>query len=156
MQSVTVMRGELGNVPVRPTRLITVSLCAESKNGLALARIVSKRDIFAFFAASCAARNRATRCSGVSAPNDGPLDPVGSLGPPVPGAGENLELVALAAPEANFEEACGVVAVNRVADEAVRSPFLAAMVDFLYVVRAAKVSTWAEQFAVSGAKKGSP
>lgn len=105
---------------------------------------MSKRDIFAFFAASCAARNRATRCSGVSAPSVGPLDPVGSLGPPVPGAGENLELVALAAPEANLEEACGVVAVNRVADEAVRSPFLAAMIDFLCVDCAAINSIWAE------------
>lgn len=127
------MGGELGNVPVKPTKLITVSLCAESKNGLALARIVSKRDIFAFLAASCAARNRATRCSGVSAPSAEPLDPVGSLELPMPGAGVNLEFVALAAPEANLEEACGVVAVNRVADEAVRSPFLAAMLKFLCV-----------------------
>lgn len=92
---------------------------------------MSKRDIFAFLAASCAARNRATRCSGVSAPIVEPLGPVGSLGPPVPGAGENLELVALPAPEANLEEACGVVAVKRVADEAVRSPFLAAMLKLL-------------------------
>lgn len=106
---------------------MTVNLCAESKNGLALARIESKRDIFAFLAASCAARSRATRCSGVSAPNDGPLDPAGLPDPPALGPGENLEVGSLAGPEPNLEDACGVVAVNRVADEAVRSPLLAAI-----------------------------
>lgn len=122
--------GHLGFAPVKPTRLITVNLCAESKKGLALARIKSNRDIFAFLAASCAARNRATRCSGVSAPDDGPADSewVGFLGPASPGPGANPEGGALAPPEPSLEEACGVVAVNRVADEAVRSPLLAAMV----------------------------
>lgn len=52
----------------------------------------------------------------------------GFVGPRGPGPGTDLELVAWAAPEPILEEACGVVAVNRVADEAVRSPFLGGMV----------------------------
>lgn len=115
-------------LPVRPTKLITVILWAESKNGLDFASIWSNRDTFAFLAASCAARNRATRCSGVSVPADGPAADIGFLGPPVPGTGRNLELGA-AAPDPILEEACGVVAVNRVADEALRSPSLAAITD---------------------------
>lgn len=64
-----------------------MSLCAESKIGLDLARIWSNRDTFEFLAASCAARNLATRCSGVSVPDGVPAADEGVLGPADPVGG---------------------------------------------------------------------
>lgn len=110
---------ERANTPVNPTKATTVILCAESKNGLDLARIESKRDTFAFLAAWCAARSRATLCSGVSAPDEDPAELGDFAGP---------DGIGLAAPEPILEDAWGVVGVKRVADEAVRSPFLGGMV----------------------------
>lgn len=106
------------NVPVNPTKLSTVILCAESKKGLDFASSWSNRDTLALLAFSCAARNRATRCSGVSPCGiDPPAGDAGLPGPPAPAAGGNRDL----------EDACGVVAVNRVAEVALRSPSLLAI-----------------------------
>lgn len=64
-------KGGGGNhTPVRPTRPITVSLCAEFKIGLVFSRNRSRGDVLATFAASCAALRRRTRCSGVSRGGD--------------------------------------------------------------------------------------
>lgn len=100
---------------------MTVILCAESKKGRDLAISWSNRDIWAVFALSCAARNRATRCSGVSEFGDDAARAgeaaAALLGPPAPGGGGNRD----------GPDAWGVVAVNRVAEEALRSPSLAAI-----------------------------
>lgn len=120
---------ERASIPVIPTKLTTTILCAESSNGRVLSRIASKRDTFAFLAAWWAARNRATFCSGVSMPDEDAPEPGDRLGPPVLPDGTALPFVGLAAPEPILEEACGVVGVNRVADEAVRSLFLGGMVE---------------------------
>lgn len=108
-------------IPVSPTRLMTVILCAESKKGRDFAISWSNRDIWAVLALSCAARNRATRCSGVSEVAFDALAEAaaGFLGgAPGPGGGGGTRAL---------EDACGVVAVNRVAEEALRSPSLAAI-----------------------------
>ena len=124
-------------VPVSPTRLITVILCAESKKGRDFAISWSKRDIWAVLALSCAARNRATRCSGVSEFGvDVRAEAVaGFLGPPAVGGGGNRDGPAL-------EDAWGVVAVNRVAEEALRSPSLAAIA-WLFLALGDRPATWA-------------
>lgn len=112
-------------------------LCAESKKGRDLASSWSNRDTWAVLALSCAARNRATRCSGVS--EFGIDDRVGAaagfLGPPACGGGGNRDGPVL-------EDAWGVVAVNRVAEEAVRSPSLAAIV-WVILALVDRSATWA-------------
>lgn len=121
---------EVWCVPVSPTRLMTVILCAESKKGRDLAISWSNRDIWAVLALSCAARNRATRCSGVSefGIEDFAEAAAGFLGPPAArGGGGNRDGPAL-------EDAWGVVAVNRVAEEALRSPSLAAIAWLLFAL----------------------
>lgn len=60
-------------------------------------------------------------------PSEGEPADRGVLGPLGAAEGINRGLGA-AAPDPNLEDACGVVAVNRVADEALRSPSLPAIV----------------------------
>ena len=100
---------------MKPTSPATVTLCAESNTRLPASTNLSNLDTCASFALRCAARNRATFCSGVSVRIDpGPLPP----GPPAPAPdrgeenrGGGVEVLELA---------CGVVAVNRVASETLR------------------------------------
>lgn len=126
-------------VPVSPTRLMTVILCAESKKGRAFAISWSNRDIWAVLALSCAARNRATRCSGVSEVVFDALAEAaaGFLGAPAPGGGGGTR------DGPALEDACGVVAVNRVAEEALRSPSLAAIAWVLFLGLGDRSATWA-------------
>jgi hypothetical protein len=109
-------------VPVSDTRLTTVILCAESKKGRDFASSWSNRDIWAVLALSCAARNRATRCSGVSefGIDDRAEAAAGFLGPPALGGGGNRGVLEV--------WAWGVVAVNRVAEAALRSVSLVTIV----------------------------
>lgn len=116
---------------------MTVILCAESKKGRDFAISWSNREIWAVLALSCAARNRATRCSGVSefgvdARAEGAA---GFLGPPALGGGGTRDGPAL-------EDAWGVVAVNRVAEEALRSPSLAAIA-WVFFALGDRSATWA-------------
>lgn len=105
---------------------MTVILCAALKNRLDPSIIESNRDTFMFFAASWAARNLATRCSGVSPGVAGALvgrDAGCAAGLPV-GAGAGAGATGFLGPAGalfggnrafGFVAACGGVDVNRVA-----------------------------------------
>lgn len=119
------MRGNGACLPVKPINPATVTLCAESNTFLLASTTLSNLDTFAAFALSCAARNRATFCSGVSNIAEGPLGPPGPAGPPEPPLGGGrpapaLEGVNRGGGVAFLELACNVVAVNRVASETLR------------------------------------
>lgn len=120
---------------------MTVILCAESKKGRDFAISWSNRDIWAVLALSCAARNRATRCSGVSEVAFDALAEAaaGFLGgAPGPGGGGGTR------DGPALEDAWGVVAVNRVAEEALRSPSLAAIAwGFFFCSPGDESATWA-------------
>jgi hypothetical protein len=112
--------------PVKPTSPATVILCAESNIRLLASTILSNFDTSASFALRCAARNRATFCSGVSTSG---IDPALLLPPEPPGAlpGVGDEGTAAVFGEAKrgggaaaLELAWGMVAVNRVASETLR------------------------------------
>jgi hypothetical protein len=117
---------------VNPISPRTVALCAVSKNRLLREMMTSSLLDCARLAASCAARSRATRCSGVSVPaSTGPrllpgggdaacLDPAGAAAAaPVranrPAVCDVLEEEFRGA--AVLDSACGVVEVKRVASE---------------------------------------
>jgi hypothetical protein len=112
----------------------TVALCAVSKNLRLRDMMTSNLLDCAFLAASCAARRRATRCSGVSPASNGDGD-----GRPVGGT-RDAEAAAVPVREKRpdapvwdvlddargeeelFDSAWGVVEVNRVASETDRGP----------------------------------
>ena len=111
----------------------TVALCAVSKNLRLRAMMTSSLLDCAFLAASCAARRRATRCSGVSPARRGDGDgrpaggvweagvaavPVREKRPDI-AVCDVLEGVRGAEP---LDPAWGVVDVNRVASETDRGP----------------------------------
>jgi hypothetical protein len=101
--------------PVKPNSPNTVMRCAWSKKLLDPTTHRSNSETFALFAASCAARNRLMRCSGVSPAGPGLLLPMGGPRPPDPEVlGDANREFGLAAA---FDEGCGVLAVKRVASD---------------------------------------
>lgn len=121
--------------PVNPISPKTVALCAVSKNLRPREMTTSILLDCAFFAASCAARSRATRCSGDSPASKGDGEGVGrpdggsreAEAAPVP-VRENRPEAAVcdglveASGVELFDSAWGVVEVNRVASETDRGP----------------------------------
>lgn len=100
--------------------LMTAILCAESKSRRELSTMRSNLETLAAAARRWAARNRATRWSGVSTKGGGvPPPPEG--GPEEEGFGEDDDDGAGGASRLEvLELACGVAAVNRVASETLR------------------------------------
>lgn len=98
--------------------LMTAILCAESKSRRELSTMRSNLETLAAAARRWAARNRATRWSGVSTKGGGVPPPEGS--PEEGGFGEDDEGAGGASRLEVLELACGVAAVNRVASETLR------------------------------------
>ena len=104
-----------GEVPVAVMMLMTAILCAESNSRRELSTIRSNLETLAAAARRWAARNRATRCSGLSTKGGGVPEPEpGGIG------FEEDDGVGGARRLAVLELACGVAAVNRVASETLR------------------------------------
>lgn len=98
--------------------LMTAILCAESKSRRELSTMRSNLETLAAAARRWAARNRATRWSGVSTKGGGVPPPEGS--PEEGGFGEDDDGAGGASRLEVLELACGVAAVNRVASETLR------------------------------------
>jgi hypothetical protein len=124
--------------PVKPISPATVSLCAESNIRLLLSTTLSNLDTSASFALRCAARNRATLCSGLSRSGDDPAllpPPPEPPEPPVDGgAARDLRGVKRGGGVAVLELACSVLAVNRVASETLRGAAANRSVGFIAAV----------------------
>lgn len=100
--------------------LMTAILCAESKSRRELSTMRSNLETLAAAARRWAARNRATRWSGVSTKGGG-VPPPPEEGPEEGGFGEDDDDGAGGASRLEvLELACGVAAVNRVASETLR------------------------------------
>jgi hypothetical protein len=106
---------------VKPTSPNTVTLCAESNSRRLEATNLSNLDTCVAFALWCAARNRATFCSGVSRGGGAPEPAPGDKGPDLGGVKRDGGAAA-------FELAWGVVAVNRVASVTLRGAVDIAMI----------------------------
>lgn len=106
----------IGYSPVNMTSPKTVILCTESNTRLPASTTLSNLDTWASLARRCAARNRATLCSGVST-TPGPSFP---LLPPPTDVAAAPDRGAANRGSAALELAWGVAAVNRVASETLR------------------------------------